>query len=440
MKKVLIIAYYFPPIGGGGVTRPLKFFNYLPDFKWSPYVLTVKSKNFWVMDYAREKQISNNKNVCRTFSLTAFDLMKIFSVNSRLKSRVSDARETRKTNKYRKISDFFLIPDSYIGWFPFALYSGIKLLRKHKFNLIFATSPPPTTLLVGLSLSKLFNIPLVADFRDLWVNEYFYKPPTGLHHYLHSYLENKVIKQASLVTCRSENMKAYMSKKYKNKVNPEKFKTVSNGFDLKDTFIKPTKKNNHNNNIPIKVVHTGSLTITRSIDSLAEAVSQLIREKKIMEKDIEIKLIGRRDDINDKLIEKYNLSNVVTLKDSVSHQEALDIQQNADVLLLIGNKVQRDLADMILPGKIFEYLAMNKPIFAIVPNNSESLRIIEKARAGISADIHNIADIKEKFLFLITRLKNGDFSFESDKKYIMNFEYKKLTSKLAGLFDTVLKK
>jgi len=122
----------------------------------------------------------------------------------------------------------------YIGWLPFALWKGISLMRKEKFDLIFATSPPPTTLIIGMILSRLFKIPLVADFRDLWVNEYFYNPPTLFHHKLHKYLELKVVKSAELITCISESMENFLKKQYDKKISTDKIRVVSNGFDAND--------------------------------------------------------------------------------------------------------------------------------------------------------------------------------------------------------------
>lgn len=429
MKKVLIIAYFFPPIGGGGVTRPLKFHKYLPDHQWESHILTVRSGGFWVMDAERQNQVTSPERVHRARAFTPFSFLKTAG------KKDDAARKTGRVNFLRKISDFFLVPDAYIGWLPFALAKGIRLHRKHRFDLILATSPPPTTLVIGTCLSRMLGIPLAADFRDLWVGEYFYAPPTRIHHVVHQTLHQLVINQARLITTRSPKMTGFLRQMVGCPVTDPRFVTVTNGFDPEDLPAVASRKPHGNR--PVRLTHTGSLTMSRTIEPLAAAIRQLLDEKALAPGDVVVDLYGRRDDVNDQIVSDFNLEEVIRFYDSVSHPDALQIQIQSDALLLVANRVPESLRAMILPGKLFEYLGIAKPVFALVPQASESTQIMEQSGCGIAADLNDPADIREKLLSLILGLKNNTFEVTPDRDFLKNFEYPDVTARLSGFLDRI---
>src|SRR5574341_72662 len=154
-KKVLIIAYYFPPLGGAGVQRALKFAKYLPEFGWEPVVLTVKKISYPAWDETFLQEIPPGAKIWRSGSLDPQRLVYLFSRLSNLKPAKQKSGPTGQTSERLRFLKWFFIPDSKIGWSPFALGKGLRLVRKEKIDLIFSTSPPTTSHMVGYWLSKL---------------------------------------------------------------------------------------------------------------------------------------------------------------------------------------------------------------------------------------------------------------------------------------------
>ncbi|KPL02135.1 MAG: hypothetical protein AMJ73_09210, partial [candidate division Zixibacteria bacterium SM1_73] len=197
-RKVLLITYYFPPMGMGGVQRTSKFAKYLPGFGWTPFVLTVKDVHYWAEDPSLLEELPPEVKVIRTGS---FDPLRIsFKLKSLFKKRKQRNKYVKESTAQRsKLSSWLFFPDSKIGWVPFALLSGLNLIRKERIDLIFTTSPPPSLHLVGYLLKLLTGKPWVVDFRDPWTGYKFEIFPTRLHLFLKNQLVRLIIKNADRI-------------------------------------------------------------------------------------------------------------------------------------------------------------------------------------------------------------------------------------------------
>ena len=194
MKKVLIIAYYFPPLGGSGVQRILKFVKYLPQYGWQPTVITVGNTGYYAKDESLLKEIEQlNIRIIRTQSSGPNAML-------RKKNDVIKMPKERTRRFLNFMSDIFFIPDNKIGWKRYAVKAASDVIAKEKFDVIFATAPPVTDFLIGIELKKRFKIPVVVDYRDSWLSYPFKFFPTPLHRYIHYRKEKNVLHRSDMIT------------------------------------------------------------------------------------------------------------------------------------------------------------------------------------------------------------------------------------------------
>jgi glycosyltransferase involved in cell wall biosynthesis len=287
-RNVLIIAYYFPPMGLGGVQRTLKFAKYLPTFGWRPIVLTVGPTGYYAFDESLLKEVEESGiEVVRTGS---FDPNRIF----KNKGRVRQPREIfRKLLQF--LGDCFFIPDTKIGWKRKAVKAASEILKTRKIDAIFATAPPQTDFLIGLALKRKFKIPLVLDYRDAWLEYPFKYFHTPLHRWWHRRLERKVVRRCDRIVVTHRRVK-------ENIVTRHPFlryldvTIVSQGFDPADMDIPvveqpgPKKK--------LRITHAGTFYAGRSPEPLLRALHSLFKASPAMRGRIELNFVGntRKED------------------------------------------------------------------------------------------------------------------------------------------------
>jgi glycosyltransferase involved in cell wall biosynthesis len=227
MKKVLIIAYYFPPLGGSGVQRTLKFVKYLPQFGWQPTVLTVGPTAYYAKDESLLKEIEHlNIQIIRTQSR---------GPNAMLHKNhdIVKMPKERMRRFLNFISDTFFIPDNKIGWKKYAVKAASEHLSKNKYDVIFATAPPVTDFLIGVELKKRFKIPLVLDYRDSWLSYPFKFFPTPLHRYIHFRKERYVVHKSDMITVTHRRVKEELLTRHKF-LRHEDVVILPHGFDPED--------------------------------------------------------------------------------------------------------------------------------------------------------------------------------------------------------------
>ncbi|MCD6378829.1 glycosyltransferase, partial [bacterium] len=185
-KRILIVVNFFPPAGGGGVYRPLSFVKYLARLSWKVTVLTPNPGEFWISDPGLEDQIPDGVSVVRTFSLSPSRLLNAIE---KRKKHDRSRRSTGGFELFRRLGEFILLPDTYVGWTPFAYRAVSRLCRNKDFDVILSTSPPDSTHLAAGRLSRKYGIPWVVDFRDPWISLYLRNPVTAVHRILHQKME-----------------------------------------------------------------------------------------------------------------------------------------------------------------------------------------------------------------------------------------------------------
>ncbi len=370
MKRVLIITYYWPPGGGAGVQRWLKFSRYLPLYGIEPLILTVDPDyaTYPATDRTLENEVPEEIEVFRT---RATDYFRLFSKDKSVVPTAGFARP-EKRGFAGKIARFvrgnLFIPDPRRGWNRFAFRKGCSLIREREISTVITTGPPHSTHLTGMKLKKRFpEIKWIADFRDPWTEIYYYSmfshtPPAR---WLDRQYELSVLRRADMVLSVGEKLSSMLSGKLPDPTG--KIRTVTNGYDPADfSGIVPTTP-------PLfTITYTGTLAASYRIEGLTAALKALsARGIKFI-----IQFTGIIEEGQRALLESSLPADSLSFRSYISHREALQEMAEASVLLLIipdhpGN-------DVIITGKLFEYLATGKPILCIAPPDGDAALIVQQ--------------------------------------------------------------
>tara|TARA_S200000501_G_scaffold339840_1_gene347838 strand:+ start:34394 stop:35695 length:1302 start_codon:yes stop_codon:yes gene_type:complete len=433
LKKVLIITYYWPPSGGPGVQRFLKFCKYFHDFNWDPIVLTVKNGNFPNIDISLEKDVSPKLKIIKTKTIEPFLIYNklIGTPGGSIPITLSGEKDKgilKKLSLFLRANLF--IPDARIGWKNFAIHAAKKIISKNDIKTIITTGPPQSTHLIGLSLKKKYKIPWVADFRDPWTNVYYnkYLPRTLKSIKKDKMLENKVLNACDAVTVVSEGLSDEFFNRSKH------IEVIHNGYDYKDIY-----KANNICTSRFSLEYVGNLKSNQNIKELWEAIEELLNDYHEIKNKFTLSFTGNVNSQIIELIKDFKLLNsCLNVNNYVTHEEAIDRMMNTNLLLFIIPKTENN--NLIITGKIFEYMATRTPILSVGPKTGEASNILDT----IGRDPMIAYDDKETIKKQIKKyfsgwLKlNGKKIFHS-KSNLKKFSRKKLTQKYSFLLNEVAK-
>jgi glycosyltransferase involved in cell wall biosynthesis len=427
MKNLLMVIPFFPPMAGGGVYRPLSFVKYLGEFGWTPTVLAPASQAFWINDASLVEYIPPACEVSRTRTLSAQSLLAALRMGTEEK-QPKQVRSSMFFAFLRKLGSIALIPDSYAGWYPFAVREGMRILKRKGIDMIYSTSPPETSHLIALKLHKASGLPWVADFRDPWMNLHLFKPPTPLHGYIHTRLENKVINAAAVVVANRWHYE-FMRKR---KNDPHWLKIIVNGYDRDEVEavagVRPPMDK-------FRILHAGMLTQKRSAEPFLRALRRFIDQNPGSSSRMEAVFLGPREDRNELMVKKLGLEHVVVFKNTVTHGEAVQLERASHVLLLI--KHLDPLYHGIIPGKVYEYIGVSRPILALVPEG-EAKELILGLNRGEVVSQDDEERIAEKIGLLFEKALSGNLDSGYDLSFLPQYERKTLTGELADYLDLLL--
>jgi len=425
MKKVLIITYYWPPAGGAGVQRALKFAKYLPEFGWEPVILTVENPDSPVDDTSLLNDIPKGTKVYKTKSLEPFELYKKFT-GKKSDSKIPNDILLNKKNLSLKVRlaqwirlNLF-IPDAKIGWKKYAVKKGLEIIKTENIDLIFTTSPPQTVALIGKKLSKLSGVKWIADFRDPWMEIVYYQNVnrSKLTKAVDSSLEKNVMNDADTVITISHDMADFIKGKAKN----QNVVVIPNGFDDTDfESIELTK------NIKFTISYTGSMSKDRVPYPFISALKRLIYSYGI--KNIQMKFAGRFCQEFYELIKKEKLSEYFIIQNFVPHKESTKILQSADALLLVIDNVPSNKG--FLTGKLLEYMGCRIPIFAIGPTDGDANAIIKETDCGTMVNYNEDGEAYRSLKMMYDNWENDRSNYKFD---VEKFSRRNLTKELIKTF------
>lgn len=434
MKKVLILTYYWPPGGGAGVQRWLKFSKYLREFGWEPVIYTAENGEMPVIDSSLEKDIPKNVEVLKTKIWEPYSFYKRFiGKKQEEKINASFLSENKKPKFTEKISIWirgnFFIPDARKFWINPSVNYLSDYLKKNQIDAIISSGPPHTMHLIALGVKKRFpQIKWIADFRDPWTNIDFYKELM-----LSSYADKKHKKMEKEVLANADSVISIgngMNEEFKQILgsHPEKFSVITNGYDEDDIFKGELKKDEK-----FTIAHIGTLVKSRNPETLWKVLKSLTETNAKFKADLEIKLVGKVDFFVTERIKHHGLSEFVKRIDYLPHNEVIKEQQKSKALLLLVNNTPN--AKSILTGKIFEYLAAKVPVIAIGPTNGDLAKILNETECGLISDFENESTLKENILKIFS---NEQFS--SDMTKISKYSRKALTKTLSDLLNKLCNK
>lgn len=406
MKKVLMIIYFYPPVGSGGFQRTLCYVKYLREFGWEPSVLAVdNSSSFPVRDYSLLKEVPNGIEIQRT--------------------RTIEPRAIWYALRKLHIESLCCIPDRFIGWLPFAYYRALRMMKKNDYDVIYTASTPCTSHLVGHLIKKKTGKPWVADFRDEWTQNPFIKYGY-IGRKINEWLERKVLLNADKVISVSEPITEGFSKLIKNK---NKFETITNGYNKSDfSDYKPMDTFGDKFRITyIGSFYGGYPSGKQYPYHFFRIIAELLKENKINRNDLEIVNVGDKEKI-DPEIPKENIDIV----GYVPHKEVFKYMENTTILLLV---VQTKRGKGTYTGKIFECIASEKPILALVSKNGVAADLIQETNTGVIVDPDDVDGIKKAILDLYQKWENNSLKIKPNWEAIKKYDRRNLTKKLASIFD-----
>ena len=424
MKKVLIISYYWPPSGGSGVQRWLKFAKYLPKFNWKPIVYTPENPYFDLMDKSLIAEIPNEVEVIKTKIWEPYYLKdKIFgkSKNSQTSGLINNTF-TFKNYFFNWIRGNFFVPDPKIFWVKKSIKFLLKYINKNNIEYIVSTGPPHSMHLIALALKKKNkNLKWIADFRDPWSKldlldnfhlSYFAKNKNKL-------LEKNVLLKANLILTVSEKWKDDFKKLGANNV-----KVITNGYDDSDF----TNYKSNTSKEKFVIGHYGLINHLRNPKNFWKALDEICLENKDFSKKLEIHLSGNIDKNIIKEISNYSaINSKIKILGYLSHKEVIDAYSNTSLLLVLLFNSKSGLGNH--PAKLFECIACKKQFFVFGPENSDTQKLLNKTKIGeylLYSD--NIENIKEK---IIKAYNNQSVNY----KFSNDFSREKLTLNLADTLN-----
>ena len=374
-KKLLIITYYWPPAGGPGVQRWLKFVKYLPEFNIQPIVYIPENPTYPIIDNGLQSEVSDKAIIIKNKIFEPYGLASFFGKSKTKKISSGIIPNQKKQSFLEKtllwVRGNLFIPDARFLWVKPSVKYLKKYIEENNIDTIVTSGPPHSLHLIGLQLKKELNLKWFADFRDPWTTIGYHKS-LKLSSYAekkHKALEKKVLNSADTIIVTSKTTKIEFQA-----LTSKPIEVITNGYDLEKVTKQPLDKK-------FTLAHIGSFLSERNPRILWKALQELVKESPNFKKDFQLKLIGAVSQEVLDTISEFKLTDYVLNLGYVSHQEALEHQRKSQVLLLI--EINSNDTKSIIPGKLFEYMVSERPIIAIGPEGSDFAEIITSTNTGV---------------------------------------------------------
>lgn len=413
-KNILLIAYYFPPLGMGGVGRPFALFRHLPRFGYNVTVLTVKDIVYHEYDYSRLNPDDESKIV----RAGSYDPSRIMHLLGIIKSVMRSGGFSSAPLCY--------IPDSKRGWVGPAFRKARRLLTGANYDAVITTSPPPSVHLVGMKIKTLFGIPWIVDFRDFWFSqpiEMVYR--TSLQKKYALKLKWKIVERADAVVGVNRSIADYLGRG----------EVITNGSDMETAHIWQKRAPQKNDRLTIGVL--GTINHLCPIEPLFKAVAALIENDREMAEKIKIVHVGGFDQESmSSLLQKYDLRKVVSLSGYLPKNDAIATLSSSNILYF---SVAEFGPYHILPGRIFDYLMSDRPIIGAVPSDSDAEALLKEYDNGIIVTDQNTNTIASYI-----RRKIKEQRTEIEPAIFVESKYEKystvsMAKRYAELLDQIIK-
>ena len=422
-KKLLIITYYWPPAGGPGVQRWLKFVKYLPDFGVQPIVYLPENPTYPIVDENLVNEVSDKAIILKHKIFEPYQLASFFSKNKtkKISSGIipNQKRQSFLDKMFLWIRGNLFIPDARIFWVKPSVAFLEKYILENDIDTIVTSGPPHSLHLIGLRLKHTLNVKWFADFRDPWTTIGYHKSLRLSNDAAkkHKKLEHQVLNTADTIIVTSNTTKTEFQA-----ITNKPIEVITNGYDTENVV-------KHALDAKFSLAHIGSFLSERNPNILWECLVELITEITDFESHLEIKLIGAVSPEVLETIAQFGLNPYLKTLGYVSHSEAIAQQRKSQVLLLI--EINSQDTKSIIPGKLFEYMVSGRPIIAIGPQGSDFAEIIYNTNTGVFFDYSEKMKLKSVLLGFYNQFLEG--KLHSNAVGLQQYSRKSLTEKLVEI-------
>ena len=414
--KVLIVSYFFPPHGGGGVLRTAETARLLAGRGWDVTVVAGPEDGWWVSDESLAGKVPESVNVIRQ---RAAGLSALFGMLGR-----GGCRRESGVRGLKSLAAWLPVTDAYAGWSKAAARTA--LTAGFQPDWILTTSPPESVHLAGMQLAERLEARWAADFRDPWTAAIYRGCPTPLHRRWQAAKEGRVVRRADLVISTSEPAAADFRGRYPDQAR-DKFICLPNGFDPAEFETLDIRRSFR---LPLSLIHAGNLTLDRDISALLEAIRRVNRDGLVCR----LELAGQVADHVGKRVRELDLGAAVTISGYVPRPGLLAKLAAAHVGLLV--EAFRPGAELVVPGKLYDYLGAGLPVLAIVPEGAAS-RLVDKQRFGLAATEPDPLRLENLLRQLVENVKRGRPALRPpDPVRAGQFQRPRLVERLAELMES----
>lgn len=426
LKRVLIITYYWPPAGGSGVQRWLKFSKYLPQYGWQPVIYTPENPDLQVVDESLADDIDVRTEIVTTPIHEPYSLYRtLFGHRGRSASRVSGKKEGLIQNVANVIRSNFFFPDPKCGWIKSSVKFLREYLRTQPVDMIISTGPPHSMHMIALGLTKYVPVPWIADFRDPWTGMFYFKHMKMLPFIRrrHRRMEAKVLRTADCVVAVTDTMVKDFSRTAGDKV-----KLITNGYDP-DDFVKVERSYPQR----FSVVHTGLMIGDGNPVNVWKALKRMVDEVPGFSSDFRLRLVGETETSVTDSISACGLGDYLEHVGYIPHSEIVEEQASAAVLLLPLRDEPESGA--ILTGKFFEYLVSGRPVLAVGPVSGDLGHALSDCRAGRIFEFSDTDGVFAYLKELYAKFRKGELYGTADPEKVLRYSRKELTVSLVEIMD-----
>ncbi|WP_299602207.1 glycosyltransferase family 4 protein [uncultured Aquimarina sp.] len=425
--KVLLITYYWPPAGGPGVQRWLKFVKYFKEFGIEPTVYIPENPTYPLIDESLISEIPADVTIIKQPIFEPYRFAEIFSKKDSKTISKGIIAGKDKQSFMQKLMLFirgnFFIPDARKYWVKPSVKFLNDLISKENINIVVTTGPPHSIHLIGKELKKKLDIKWVADFRDPWTTIGYHKKLKLIRSARdkHIQLEKEVLSSADHITVTS-----YTTKEEFSNITKRPISVITNGYDTEevaDIRLDTT----------FTISHIGSLLSGRNPKRLWQAIYDTAQENEDFAKQLKLRLVGAVSEDVLSSIKEAGLSDFLEIKGYVSHKEAIEIQRSSQVLLLI--EIDSEETKCIIPGKLFEYMISERPIIAVGPRDADISKLIEETDSGKYFDYDAYDEMKRLLLEYFSKFKEG--KLDSQAIGIEKYSRRSLTKEMSMLLKSL---
>lgn len=429
MKKVLIVAYGFPPVGGAGVQRPVKFVKYLRRFGWEPVVLTVSNPSVPLMDTTLPKDIPDGVKI---YGASTFEP----SYKTKQSFSTDQVQHSGIKKSVKKIISTLLLPDVQVLWWPGLAIKLIKVIKTEKPLCLFVTAPPFSSFIPVVAIGKLFKIPVVIDYRDEWIfarNSWENSSRTRLAFKIDTLFEKFALANCCAFTTATQSYIISMANLYgKELIN--KGVPITNGYDVDDFVVSGKVDLAIKDHSIVTIIYTGTVMKATSLNVFCQLLKRFMESEVNLKNKILVKIYGRVVGDEQTFLDDEALKSVIECYGYVEHEKVVEEVMNADLLLLTLSDLTG--AEKIINGKAFEYMASGRHIFSLIPDGELKSLI---ASNYDNATIIHPRDFDSAYNAFVSLINNIEELRNRKGKDVSCFLRENLTAKLATVFDRISK-